>query len=821
MAKRRSFRSKYLRRMRWGIALLIVLAIPAMIHSKAAINSLLNLPSEWVPDSIPAKVDFNELSSRFDVGEILLFSWPGATLDSPELARVSAALQQISEEPETFDETLDVELTAETKKAIGELKAICGGEIPFHWARSGGDTLNQMTQAPLSLSVDASVARLKGFLVGPSGEQTCIISSLNPVGTVHRRQLMPALRDLIAGIADVDPATIAVVGGPREGADVDAASIRSVELFAPPSAILAAIICYICLRSVALTLAISVVAVIGEGLVLAIVYYSGMPMNAVLVALPPLVFVLTVSAGIHLSNYFLDAWQEFPDMSPARATRRALKAGIMPCFLASGTTVVGLGSLMLVRIEPIRLFGFAAAIGVIGTLALLLMVLPGAMILTKETKEKRDRRRAPPHPTEDEIPEDVPASAFSRWAYKTTRARLARPWPMIILFLVIGGVFSAGLFRLQTSVNLLRMFSPDSSIRTEYAWFEENVGPTSSADALLTFPPLTDDDNPLTRLAVVQNAHVSALKMDSVGGVLSAITFMRSVPTGRSIGASSRRAAMVKMLREPDGPLMKTNLIHRDSAAETWRISMRMWQKEDTNYSAELLEIEKAIEDSLDDAEVPVELTMTGHVAIVEEAQTILLDDLFRSFLTAFAVVAMVMMVLLRSVIGGLIAMIPNLFPTVALFGFMGLVGTPLDIGSVMTASVALGIAVDDTIHLLSRYGSRRARGIGQIRAAHGALAQCGWAMFQTTMVCGLSLMTYYFSDFVPTSQFSILMFGLLTAALFGDVFLAPSLMSSSLGRFLARTVGVDPEAELWSDEPSPEPIDARRIPARPTDSAQ
>ena len=101
----------------------------------------------------------------------------------------------------------------------------------------------------------------------------------------------------------------------------------------------------------------------------------------------------------------------------------------------------------------------------------------------------------------------------------------------------------------------------------------------------------------------------------------------------------------------------------------------------------------------------------------------------------------------------------------------MGLLRIPLDIGSVMSASVALGIAVDDTVHLLSRFGSRRARGLGQIRASFGALAQCGWAMFQTTLVCGASLMAYWFSDFVPTSRFSLFMFALLSSAVGSDLF--------------------------------------------------
>jgi predicted exporter len=146
----------------------------------------------------------------------------------------------------------------------------------------------------------------------------------------------------------------------------------------------------------------------------------------------------------------------------------------------------------------------------------------------------------------------------------------------------------------------------------------------------------------------------------------------------------------------------------------------------------------------------------------------------------------------------------------------MGLLQIPLDIGSVMSASVALGIAVDDTIHLLARFGSRRARGFGQIRAAYGALAQCGWAMFQTTLVCGVSLMVYWFSDFVPTSRFSLFMFAMLSTALLGVFFLLPPLMASRLGRFLSRPVGASAEAALAADTPSSDDIpDVRRLPPR------
>ena len=622
--------------------------------------------------------------------------------------------------------------------------------------------------------------------------------------------MLRIMRELISTLVGVATTQIAIVGGPREGADVDAESIRSVNVFAPPSAILAALICFVCLRSIHLTIAITIIAVIGEGMVLAMVYYTGTPMNAVLIVLPPLVFVLTISAGIHLSNYFIDASLEFPEMTASQAARSAIRAGVVPCLLATGTTVIGLSSLMLVRIGPIRVFGLVASIGVLGTLMLLLLVLPGAMILGREWKERKQSKRLG-----DQVETESPTAIRTRSKiYAVVRMRLSRPWPTIVFFLFLASGLAWGLFSLKTSVNLLRMFQPDSSIRREYDWFESNVGATSTADLLVQFPPLGDDDSPLDRLNVVRAAHIAAMKSEPVGGAISAISFVRTIPTGRTLAASSTRAAIAKMIRDEDSGFGRLGMISRDRESETWRITMRLWEPKDVDYSVTLGTIESDVRQAVDlaaaSAGLSVGLVLTGPAVVVHEAQRVLLRDLFRSFLTAFAVVAIVMVFVLRSLRGGAIAMIPNLFPTVALFGFMGLARMPLDIGSVMSASVALGIAVDDTVHLLSRFGSRRAHGYGQIRAAHGALSQCGWAMLQTTMVCGLSLMVYWFSDFVPTSQFALLMFGLLSAALFGDVFLLPSLMASRLGRHLAHTVGSDPDAVIENDHATP--VDARRI---------
>tara|TARA_R110002049_G_scaffold47902_1_gene138417 strand:+ start:124992 stop:127412 length:2421 start_codon:yes stop_codon:yes gene_type:complete len=801
MSEDDSLRQRYLRRFKVGIALLALLSIPAVIHSHAAISGLLNLPPQWVPDSLPEKAEFNDFVRRFSVADVVMIAWPDSDLESKSLDQATALLQPLCEQP---DQSLDVELPNWADDAVQQIRTIGDTEQPFRWVRSGTDMLRSMMASPASLSRRAAVARLRGSVVGPDGTQSCLVISITEQGLHHRRELLPLLREIVGEIDNLPAEQIAMAGGPFEGATVDDASVRSIQAFSPPSAIMAAILCFLCLRSIPLTASIVAVAVIGEGLVLAAVYYTGTPMNAVLIVLPPLVFVLTVSSGIHLSNYYIDASHEFPDLTRSGAARRAMRAGVAPCLLATGTTVVGLGSLMLVRLEPIRVFGGVASLGVISTLLLLLLILPGAMVLTRprSIRAAHDQLR--------------PRGPIRSWFRQRIRARLARPWPLIVGFLLVAGLLATGLTKLETSVNIPRMFLPDSDIRQQYQWFESNLGPTVTGDLTITFEPLAEEDDPLERLDAVKRAHIAAYQLENVDGVLSAMSFVPSIPRGRSLSATATRGVIRKLIRDPESSLGKLAFIHRDDQAEVWRISVRVPQRQDTDYREQIETIRQAVVDELQDSPTGAGVSFTGHVAIVQTAQQVLLHDLFRSFLSAFAVVAVVMMFLLRSVLGGLIAMVPNLFPTVALFGLMGLIRAPLDIGSVMTASVALGIAVDDTVHLLSRFGSRRARGFGQIRAAFGALGQCGWAMFQTTLVCGLSLMAYWFSDFVPTSRFALLMFGLLTAALVGDVFLLPGLMSSSLGRWLSRPVGADPAAKISADQPPPSPlIDFRRLPRR------
>ena len=222
------------------------------------------------------------------------------------------------------------------------------------------------------------------------------------------------------------------------------------------------------------------------------------------------------------------------------------------------------------------------------------------------------------------------------------------------------------------------------------------------------------------------------------------------------------------------------------------------------------------------DDSVQVATMYTGIVPIVYKAQRALLQSLIQSIGLAFVMISIVMMLLLRpwgsptrptnllNIRGGLISMLPNMFPVVVVFGFMGhmnqwyggSVDTFLvDIGSMMTASVAMGVAVDDTIHFLNWYRGALAKGATRIEAIKIAYDRVATAMTQTTLIGGLGLSAFALSTFTPTQRFGVLMFILLAMALVGDLILLPALIAGPLGKYFGRELSEEEREQLRAQE--------------------
>jgi predicted RND superfamily exporter protein len=348
---------------------------------------------------------------------------------------------------------------------------------------------------------------------------------------------------------------------------------------------------------------------------------------------------------------------------------------------------------------------------------------------------------------------------------------------------------------LRSSINVVSLLAPETQVVQDFRWFEREIGPLVPVEVVLHCDANCTLDS-LQRLELLRACQARLSQIETLGGVTSAATFFPAIPRPGGLRQTIQRSVIEDRIEEYRGELVATHYLSQQEERESWRISARLKGLDDFDYRDALEQLKEQVRPVLQAYEQAgysgIEATYTGVTPVVYQVEKALLEDLFDSFLMAFLLVTIVMSIALRSAAAGLVAMVPNIFPTLILFGIMGWLDRPVDIGTVMTASVALGMAVDGTLHFLKWYRQELARGKPARRAVLYSYQHCGGALVQTTAICALGLLVFALSDFLPARHFAITMLLLLLAALFGDLVVLPALLLSPLGRLF----GPEPSAQ-------------------------
>jgi predicted RND superfamily exporter protein len=199
-----------------------------------------------------------------------------------------------------------------------------------------------------------------------------------------------------------------------------------------------------------------------------------------------------------------------------------------------------------------------------------------------------------------------------------------------------------------------------------------------------------------------------------------------------------------------------------------WRISIRVDRGWKPNHVCDALGVLLADE--------PV--TLTGVSPLINDAQHEIFLGYWQSVTAALITITIVMILALRSVTAGLIAMVPNVLPIWFVFGTVGFLGMPVDIGMMMTGSIAIGISVDNTFHYMVKYQELYRAGRSPLDASCGALTHSGKPLMEAVVVSSLGMLALCLSSFTPTSRFGWLMAALMLTSLIGELVLLPALLS-------------------------------------------
>ena len=169
---------------------------------------------------------------------------------------------------------------------------------------------------------------------------------------------------------------------------------------------------------------------------------------------------------------------------------------------------------------------------------------------------------------------------------------------------------------------------------------------------------------------------------------------------------------------------------------------------------------------------------MTGAMSLMGRTITAAIETMLRSYVIAVSIITVLMTLLLGSLRLGLIAMLPNLFPLVVTLGVMGWLGLPLEMFSLLIGSIALSLAVDDTIHFMHGFRNAHERSGDVEQAVRETLQSTGQALLFTSIVLSLGFFIYVFSALNNLTNFGALTAFAILMAFAADVLVAPALMA-------------------------------------------
>jgi len=497
--------------------------------------------------------------------------------------------------------------------------------------------------------------------------------------------------------------------------------------------------------------------------------WSDVPIHVPTQILPSFLLAVSVGDAVHLLAIFFEQIRAGHEREEALCY--ALGHSGLALVLTSLTTAAGLLSFSTSAIAPVAMLGIFAPTGVMIALFLSLTMLPALLVLAPLGSP--GARVA----SNEENSVDRLLAGFGRFATRRPR-----------MIVGVSAVFALGAGYATSQIALshdpLAWMGEDTQIVRDTYFVNEHLGGSVSFEVILesNAPGGIRQPETLERLGALGQSFEDEVRDGvSAGQTLSLADIVKEI--NRALNADDAAAFVI-----PEDPLLVAQELLlfentgtddlediTDPQYDVARMSVRMPWRDAVQYTT-FFDLAKAdTEAALSDVGRP---GITGILALLVRAISALVTSMAQSYLLAFAVITPFMILLLGNLRTGLLAMIPNLLPILLTLGLMGTFGFPLDAFSLMVGGIALGLAVDDTIHFMHNYRRYRGQGMDLEAAVAATLTSTGRAMLITTIVLSAGFLGFVMSSMVNLSNLGLLVAFSAVTAFFADVLLAPALLA-------------------------------------------
>lgn len=469
----------------------------------------------------------------------------------------------------------------------------------------------------------------------------------------------------------------------------------------------------------------------------------GQELNLMTSLLAPVIMIVAVINATYLINLFFEIRPHHKSLRESMLL--TIQQLGMPCFLTHFTAILGFASLALNHIPAIQSFGIYAALGTfysfIVEIVVTTLLLP---MLPYRTAQKG---------AFDE-------SHFFNRVLIGFLERLEAHWSWLIILVTAVVIFFSvlGVQKIKVDTNIVRQMKPDVPLAVATRFIDDKLTGVYS----LGFVFRRKDGETMVDAAALEKLDRFKEFVESEPGIAKVNSITTLVKKINEARTDELKGYMI-----PDNDLL-LKLYFKGMAdsgdPELWkmispdfkevRIEARMRAIGTTEGAALEDRIRAYMEENLSDY---FEYKLTGNVVLLGKIAKGLVHEQTRSFAFAFISILLVIILIFRSIPLGLLAAIPNLFPILAVYGFMGYIGIELSTATAMIASIVLGLVVDASIQFLYRFRKEFQSRSHYLQSLHHTYRNIGQSMVLSTLILCIGFASSVFASFRITVHFGVL----------------------------------------------------------------
>jgi predicted RND superfamily exporter protein len=723
----------------------------------------------FVPEDTPERAFNDEMIRRFGNDDTLTLAVVAPDVFSPDVLPRIEAMSTRFRRLDGVREVVSLSTALNIKGEDGDLRI-----EPFYTGSVDPEELHRLRDEALANPI------YSGNLVAKDGQATAMLVILQDMSEYEFAQ--SGIDERLQAIADEErgDARVWITGPSHIKAEVTRTILSDIALVMPAAYLAIALIAFLSFRTLRGVLVPSLTVGIALLWTLALMAATGRSINLVTTIVPPVILTVGFAYTVHLISGYRAALRA----GLGEPVRHALEEVLLPLLLTALTTCVGLLALTISPLGAIREFGVFAAIGVAATVLVSITFAPAVLQLLPAP-----RRAVAERSTE----------TSDRWLEALARFDLRhRRW-----ILVVGAIVTvaavAGIGRIRVSNDLISMFPDEHPVRRAFVAINDRLDGANPFYVVLTAEEGEAFKQPYN-LKVVEELADWIEDQEGVGSVTSLVDYVKIIHWGfrenrPEFMAIPETAALTDQLLFFGGNEELESFV--DSRYQITRILVRSQVID----SADLRQLLTRVRERLETLPDHIEGRIGGSTVLVSEASDAIARGQVQSLVLAMLAIYLILAALFTSFWIGFVALVPNVVPVLVYFGALGWFEIPLNTTTGLAACVVLGIAVDDSIHYITRFNLRAKERADVHEGAVDALRDVGRPVTYTTAALVAGFLMIPVAELRNQTYFGLLSAFTLFVAWVVDMTLTPALCSGlrivTLWERLTLDLGPDPQHSI------------------------